>query len=156
GATVIPAYICPTDFLPRSVITFQSSGVIYNFGVNSYFANAGTSAWPLKTASLNGVMYYNSSIRILQITDGTSNTSLAGERYSRDLPYTSSQLLEDSRGWAWCNWNSGQDVLADTAFVLNSKAAVTTDNGRRVNFGSGHAGGANFVLCDGSVTFLTD
>ena len=33
GATVLPLYICPSDFVPRQVITYQT----YFFGVNSYF-----------------------------------------------------------------------------------------------------------------------
>jgi prepilin-type N-terminal cleavage/methylation domain-containing protein/prepilin-type processing-associated H-X9-DG protein len=152
GTTVIPTYICPSDYVPRNVITYS----VYYFGINSYFANAGTSAWPLKTASLNGVMYYNSKRRIADITDGTSSTLLAGERYSLDTTYTNPQLLEDTRGWAWCNWNSGQDHLGDTFWILNSHASTTGVNGRRTNFGSGHPNGANFVLCDGSVTFVTN
>jgi len=152
GASVILIYMCPSDMILPSVITYFQ----YNFGINSYFANAGTSAWPLKTAGLNGVMYYNSQIRIAQITDGTSNTFLAGERFSYDVTYTSSQLLPNTRGWAWCNWNSGQDHLGDTAWPLNSPASVTGNNSRRTNFGSGHTNGANFVLCDGSVHFVTN
>ena len=152
GATVVPAYICPSDHLPRKVITYQ----VYSFGINSYFANAGTTAWPLPTAGLNGVMYYNSKLKLANIDDGTSNTFLAGERYSLDQTYTSTQLLEDTRGWAWCNYNSGQDLLGDTNYPPNSRASTTGTNGRRTNFGSGHPGGANFLLCDGSVVFITN
>ena len=75
GASAISTYICPSDYVPLSVIQYNG----YYFGVNSYFANAGTSAWPLPTASLNGVMFYNSQVRLTDITDGTSNTLLAGE-----------------------------------------------------------------------------
>jgi prepilin-type N-terminal cleavage/methylation domain-containing protein/prepilin-type processing-associated H-X9-DG protein len=157
GATVVPSFICPSDYVPTTVITYGT----HNFGINSYFANAGTSAWPLKTASLNGVMYYNSSVRLTDVKNGNSSTLLAGERYSLDTTYTDSQLLSDTRGWGWCNGNSGQDHLADTAHQINSTATTSGNtanigtNGRRTNFGSGHPGGANFVFCDGSVHFLT-
>ena len=151
GAAVIPTYICPSDNIPRLLITYSP----YYFGINSYFANAGTWAWPTgKRLSLNEVMYYNSNVPLDGVTDGTSNTLLAGERYSLDSTYTSSQLLEDTRGWAWCNYNSGQDLLGDTQFPINSKASDTGNNARRTNFGSGHTNGANFALCDASVRFI--
>jgi prepilin-type N-terminal cleavage/methylation domain-containing protein/prepilin-type processing-associated H-X9-DG protein len=151
GAHVVKTYICPSDYVPLETIQYTGT---YYFGVNSYFGNAGTSAWPVATASLNGVLYYNSSVRILDISDGTSNTLLAGERYSRD-PIVPDSDLSDWRGWAWTNYNSGCDSLADTGWPLNSPATVTGTNLRKCNFGSGHTGGANFVLCDGSVRFLT-
>ena len=150
GATVIKTYICPSDYVPAEVITYSK----YFFGINSYFANAGTKSWPVYTAGLNGVLYYNSNLRIASIKDGTSNTLLIGERFSQDATYTSTQLLENTRGWAWTNYNSGQDSLGDTKWPLNTPAAVCGNNDRRTNFGSGHVNGANFVLCDGSVTFL--
>jgi prepilin-type processing-associated H-X9-DG protein len=149
GATVILAYLCPVDYVPETTIQF---GGAYYFGVNSYFANAGTSA-PNPNPSLNGVMYFNSSVSINQITDGTSNTLLAGERYSQDPAMTDEELAE-VRGWAWCNYNSGEDHLGDTAWSINSPAAVIGTTSRLNNFGSGHGGGANFVLCDGSVQFV--
>jgi prepilin-type N-terminal cleavage/methylation domain-containing protein/prepilin-type processing-associated H-X9-DG protein len=148
GATVVPTYLCPSDSVPQTVIQYS----VYYFAVNSYFANAGTRAWPVATASFNGVMYYNSSVKITAITDGTSNTLLAGERNSADPTDTA---LPTTRGWAWTNYNSGQDHLGDTANPINSTAAVIGTQARLTNFGSGHAGGANFVLCDGSVHFFT-
>jgi prepilin-type N-terminal cleavage/methylation domain-containing protein/prepilin-type processing-associated H-X9-DG protein len=154
GATIIPTYICPSDFMPRQQITYTTGGTTYYFGVNSYFANAGTGSWPIKVATFNGVMYYNSRIRFAEITDGTNNTLLAGERYSLDPSYTSSQLLEDTRGWSWCNYNSGQDLLGDTTYPINTPTSGSSINNRRTTFGSGHTGGANFVFCDGSVHFL--
>jgi prepilin-type N-terminal cleavage/methylation domain-containing protein/prepilin-type processing-associated H-X9-DG protein len=150
GATVVRTYICPSDYAPKTTIQYG----VYYFGVNSYFGNAGTKAWPVSSASLNGVLYYNSSVRITDISDGTSNTLLAGERYSKD-PNVQDVDLSDWRGWAWTNYNSGGDHLGDTNWPINSPASVIGVNSRKTNFGSGHAGGANFVLCDGSVRFLT-
>jgi prepilin-type N-terminal cleavage/methylation domain-containing protein/prepilin-type processing-associated H-X9-DG protein len=151
GAKVVKTYICPADYVPLTTIVYTGT---YYFGVNSYFGNAGTSAWPVAGASLNGVLYYNSSVRFIDIIDGTSNTLLAGERYSKD-PAVQDADLSDWRGWAWSNYNSGGDSLGDTSWPMNSPASTIGINARKCNFGSGHIGGANFALCDGSVRFLS-
>jgi prepilin-type N-terminal cleavage/methylation domain-containing protein/prepilin-type processing-associated H-X9-DG protein len=148
GASIVPIYICPSDYVPAKVIQYT----IYYFGINSYFANAGTKAWPVANASLNGVLYYNSTTTFARIIDGTSNTLLAGERYSLDLAYPD---LPNRRGWAWTNYNSGQDSLGDTSWSINSNAGIIGQDDRTNNFGSAHSGGgANFVMCDGSVRFI--
>ena len=117
-------------------------------------SNVATCIFGRNVTSGNGVMYYNSSVKIGQITDGTSNTLLAGERYSKD-PLMQDSELSDVRGWAWTNYNSGEDHLGDTSWPMNSQKAVTGADARKNNFGSGHTGGANFLLCDGSVRFLS-
>jgi prepilin-type N-terminal cleavage/methylation domain-containing protein/prepilin-type processing-associated H-X9-DG protein len=151
GATVVSTYICPSDYVPLQTIIYTGT---YYFGVNSYFGNAGTSAWPVSGASFDGVLWYNSRVRVTDITDGTTNTFLAGERYSQD-PDMQDTDLADWRGWAWTNANSGGDHLGDTGFMMNSPAGIIGPQSRKTNFGSGHRGGANFLMCDGSVHFLS-
>jgi prepilin-type N-terminal cleavage/methylation domain-containing protein/prepilin-type processing-associated H-X9-DG protein len=152
GAKLIPGYICPSDEQTTKVMIYSNT---YYFGMNSYFGNAGTKAWQVSLASFNGVLFYNSKIKIAKILDGTSHTMLAGERYSADPTWTLSNTLSDFRGWAWTNYNSGQDNLGDTAFPINSTAAQIGADPRKNNFGSGHPGGAVFVFCDGSVQYNT-
>jgi prepilin-type N-terminal cleavage/methylation domain-containing protein/prepilin-type processing-associated H-X9-DG protein len=151
AAKVVKPYICPSDYVPLRTIQYGQ----YYFGVNSYFGNAGTKAWPVANASLNGVLYYNSAVRISDISDGTENTFLAGERYSQD-PNVADANLSDWRGWAWTNYNSGCDHLGDTSSPLNSPASTIGTDPRKCNFGSGHGRGANFLMCDGSVHFVSN
>jgi prepilin-type processing-associated H-X9-DG protein len=142
------------------VSTYTTGGVTYSFGMNSYLANAGTRVWYITAGTFDGVFQINSRTTIPAISDGTSNTLMAGERYHKDPAYTAIGSLG---GWAWSNYNSGQDCLGATAVPNNYLLAPGTPVGSpafnedlRVNaFGSGHSGGSNFVFCDGSVRFLT-
>jgi prepilin-type N-terminal cleavage/methylation domain-containing protein/prepilin-type processing-associated H-X9-DG protein len=158
GATVIKTYICPADPIPSLVSTFGNPTDY--FGMNSYGANGGTRSWFVSQMTTDGVFWINSKVRILDITDGSSNTLLFGERFHQDPAYTGIASLG---GWAWANFNASQDYLFSTVVPINyllppgtvlGAPAFKEDN-RTCAFGSGHTGGANFVFGDGSVHFLT-
>lgn len=157
AAQVIESYLCPSDFIPMRVISFGN----FRFGVNSYFGNAGTKSWFWREASQDGVLYINSDTKLADIQDGTSNTILAGERFSFEPEW---EELPNHRGWAWSNAFSSQDCLAGTVAPINFTLPMGTGpdpefdilDPRLSSFGSGHPGGCNLVFCDGSVRFASE
>jgi prepilin-type processing-associated H-X9-DG protein len=172
GVTVVPMFICPSDFQPSLTSSYQGRPVS---GINSYVGNAGTQHWdwlnpgpPYATLSaanwFNGIFQLNTTVRAKDVIDGMSKTILVGERFSKDdkFPNTTGiacATLEDCRGWAWTGSRSGLDLFGGSAVPVNFTMAVAQETNlarQRLNaFGSGHRGGASFSMCDGSVRFLT-
>src|SRR5262249_9635936 len=116
------------------------------------------------------------SIRILSITDGTSNTILCGESSTFDPnwpqyapllnPYfwPDAPLCSYNSHWSWVDQYPGTNHLGVGYYPLNSLLPPnpadysTAENNlyiRSWTYGSGHPQGANFVFCDGSVHFLS-
>lgn len=98
----------------------------------------------------NGVLFLNSKIKYSEITDGSSQTLLIGEM----LPH------EGHLGWLSGTRSTLRNV---GGFERSNQLHMDQDDPRRVasgpldvgGFGSYHAGGANFVVADGAVRFLT-
>jgi prepilin-type N-terminal cleavage/methylation domain-containing protein len=98
-------------------------------------------------------------VRIRDITDGTSNTIIVGERRSGGgqfaglvfgIEFEPRGLTAASAvvGRTYYKMNDGQHC-AEPDSTLESDSPVSA-------FGSEHTGGAQFVLCDGSVRFISE
>lgn len=169
GAQIIKILICPSDQLPSPPVqVYSSGGATYYLGLTSYGGNAGSVSnyWKNQQPFQDGVLYINSRIRIADITDGTSNTILFGERFHSDPNFAN---ISTYAGWAWANANSSEDYLLGAGLtgvnlktgtpinwqVPEKKTGSTYTDPRLNAFGSGHPSGANFAFADGSVHFLT-
>jgi prepilin-type N-terminal cleavage/methylation domain-containing protein/prepilin-type processing-associated H-X9-DG protein len=181
SAQVIKILLCPSDPLPQPVVqttaaNFQAPPWSWGFyGMSSYGGNAGMrSVWwgPSPTFPLltrDGIFSIDSSIRVSDMTDGTSNTFLFGERYHRDPEFDLSQpvvwpginSMDHLGRWATISGPGAiANVMLSTAVPINYRVPpggdLSTVENRMCAFGSGHPGGANFAFADGSVRFLSN
>jgi prepilin-type processing-associated H-X9-DG protein/prepilin-type N-terminal cleavage/methylation domain-containing protein len=160
-----PFYACPSD--PHAMQYYAGNPVYGTQGLTDYLAVTGTMTFvghPTPGRSrppCDGVIYENARTRIADISDGTSNTVLIGERPpSPDL------------FWGWWTWsafdaslgvrdtfavytNSGTDppISCASLFPENYRPA-TTGSCDTHHFWSLHPGGGNWLFADGSVRFL--
>jgi prepilin-type N-terminal cleavage/methylation domain-containing protein/prepilin-type processing-associated H-X9-DG protein len=159
GATAYKYMICPSD----ASMPDPAQGV-YNsllMALTSYPGCSGTSATDPNgngnNMLKNGVFYINSSIKLTDIADGTSNTLFFGERTRLNLVSTAS-TAQVVGAWAWANKYVMEDMTANTSATMEGDGgAPPTYNGHSLNqFGSLHNGGqgANFAFADGSIKFL--
>jgi len=157
-AVVMPLFICPSNPRPKH-IEAAAAGANTPISLTSYLGSAGTSS--NSPVAADGMLYSDSHVRIADVTDGTANTLFVGERPA------STNLF-----WGW--WpaaaglgaGDGDCVLGsrDIALAAYHGAPATnvglrpgslTNPGDTAHWWSLHAGGANFLLGDGSVRFFS-
>jgi prepilin-type N-terminal cleavage/methylation domain-containing protein/prepilin-type processing-associated H-X9-DG protein len=152
GATPVPMLLCPAEaYWPAPGGGVEQSGSLY-FGLSSYGGCSGTSATGTSGSSMlkNGIFYMNSSIRMGQITDGTSTTLFFGERSRQNIATSSSATA--TGGYGWCNQFAQEDNTMNTSVPIEGVLAHDLNA-----FGSQHTGGAvsNFAFADGSVKAIS-
>ncbi|MFT7632357.1 MAG: prepilin-type N-terminal cleavage/methylation domain-containing protein [Mariniblastus sp.] len=154
-ANKIPTFLCPSESSDDSV-TYRGNV----FGANDYFGVAGIQGWYTSGVTEDGMFSYNSKTTFGKISDGSSNTLLIGERNSKDPEY---EAFANFRGWAWANRSAARDCIVGVLEPINymlpegvgpNPSFAWTDK-KFNSFGSGHPGGANFAMADGSIHMLT-
>jgi prepilin-type N-terminal cleavage/methylation domain-containing protein/prepilin-type processing-associated H-X9-DG protein len=157
--TYVKTFLCPADIAPPSpfAVTDGSFSTLALAAPSSYAATVGDDSSDCADPTGNGVFYRNSRTRFADITDGTSQTTLLGDR-----PWAQAKCI-----WAgapnnaiatagplnpWQNATAPAPVLV---LVHNNWINITTDSdGGLDDFSSLHTGGANIALADGSVRFV--
>ncbi|MDA1055108.1 MAG: DUF1559 domain-containing protein [Planctomycetota bacterium] len=104
-------------------------------------------AWPpWRTAT--GVSYVLTTIRMAEVTDGTSNTAMVGEKYLSRLHYREGTSFGDDQP-AYLGDDADNRRWTDEPPRKDSKADDIQ------HFGSAHSGGCHFVLADGSTRLIS-
>jgi prepilin-type N-terminal cleavage/methylation domain-containing protein/prepilin-type processing-associated H-X9-DG protein len=147
--TNLVVYRCPADTTPHI------NSLRGDYGTSNYSANFGpvapprwlpgrmSAGWPGQAdtpVKTDGIMCLNSRIGFRDITDGSSNTLMVGER----------SVTSGAGIWVGVGGNEFEnDQVTDCSAgnEINSGFAA---------FSSRHVGGANFVMCDGRVRFLSE
>ena len=165
--TTLSVYLCPSSG-PDGPVSLRNGEkgpvVISDVAPGQYLASAGQ--WEIEDvpASNNGVFYRGSRISFRDITDGTGQTLLAGERSRNVCDATwvgaiPSMVVCTNPSWRVRDCaTSNVMVMANTGpwedetwvNVPNHKGAKADD------YWSLHPGGCNFLLGDGSVRFIKE
>jgi prepilin-type N-terminal cleavage/methylation domain-containing protein/prepilin-type processing-associated H-X9-DG protein len=186
----VSTLVCPSDaadFNPNSqpasnYFSGYTGTATFNIYYSSYGAMTGT--WMIEPSpnlpqygyvnpnygtsinAMNGMLHLDSHHRIAEITDGTSNTILFGERAKDILNNTTVTPT------SWGYWYSSLRTMQTSMWPINPQKKVPALNCpglQGINaYGtstiiewifaasSDHPGGANFAFCDGSVHFIKD
>jgi prepilin-type N-terminal cleavage/methylation domain-containing protein len=176
-ATVIPAFRCPSMPLEprdnegitgRVPVTYRgvAGALIASDDLSTRPAGYNTAQYmALEQTNLDGMFYGCSNVRMRDVIDGTSNTIMVGE--SRTSLYVKDGQQMDywqfgcpqSGGWVYGGLGGTEysEGLGSAIVKINANLDPTV-NGvlMEMSFGSYHIGGAQFVMGDGSVRFLSE
>ncbi|MFG0334226.1 MAG: DUF1559 domain-containing protein [Maioricimonas sp. JB049] len=180
--TPISAFRCPSDTGPQvnsSKPLYDANQTLQNTATSNYIVNNSSRRWHSQPPDPNccawntgpglnamsqwgpngvgatGLFWRNSRVKMRDITDGSSNTIMVGER--------AWQLQNPAGGDFACRAALifGTDIRNEQATIHPVLGSTTSHLNAQTNecnkgFSSRHVGGAHFVLADGSVRFISE
>jgi prepilin-type N-terminal cleavage/methylation domain-containing protein/prepilin-type processing-associated H-X9-DG protein len=156
---VISGYLCPSDEVEPIdfAVTDASGNPIVLAAPSSYAASVGSDASEADAETGNGLFYRNSAIRLAKITDGTSHTTMIGDRGWGQVKgiWAGAPNLAITRAGAFNPWQSAIASAPVLTLVHNNWINILNDSdGGLDDFSSFHTEGANVLFADGSVHFI--
>ena len=147
-----------TDYASNGGDHYQEGGSALNFtgprdietGMDPNYTD-----WPAWAERMNGIVSIRSQVKISDISDGTSNTYLAGEKPVMPEKYMTFQHPNDNQSmYSGLDWDTNRH--ADPRIVLKPDYLITTQDTLILNFafGSAHVSGCHMVFCDGSTHMI--
>ena len=163
-------YTCPQDSRGTQAYPGPANGLRYDQSLTGYLGNSGTTS-----TSDNGVLYMGSKVKLVHITDGTSNTLLVGERppnSNLEFGWWFAAYGYDGRGNGDCVMTSNDLAIANYFIANYSSAPNLPCNGSAAqkiglqpgspnvgcdaaHYWSFHTAGAQFLMADGSCRMVT-
>ncbi len=125
------------------------SRMSYAIDATGNLTSAGVQAFSDIAKVANGVIYTGSMIRPADVTDGTSNTYLIGEKYMDNDHYETGQDAADNEA---AMIGDNQDIAR---WTYSPPMVNTPGYANGVIFGSAHANVFNMAFCDGSVQAMS-
>jgi prepilin-type processing-associated H-X9-DG protein len=170
AASRVDTFICPASPHPdRRVLTMdpETEGQSFLAGPTDYVGSAGAYYQDNQQSSLHpGAMHHRTltrRLRLPDIVDGTSQTLLIVEMADKPNSWKAGVLADDrsdkpqspslSGQWAAPNWNHLRSYSKDGKTQFGNCAVNCSNSASIYGF---HPDGANVLLVDGSVRFLSD